>query len=50
MTPIANPYHLNWHPHNFGVELEENMRGLGSILEAYSRLGDRYGGRRKYRL
>lgn len=31
-------YHLWWHPHNFGVHLEENLGVLSSILEAYSDL------------
>jgi peptidoglycan/xylan/chitin deacetylase (PgdA/CDA1 family) len=36
-------FHLNWHPHNFGVNLEENLRVLRSILECYSRQQDSYG-------
>jgi hypothetical protein len=32
--------HLNWHPHNFGVNLEENLRVLRSILECYARYRD----------
>jgi peptidoglycan/xylan/chitin deacetylase (PgdA/CDA1 family) len=31
-------FHLWWHPHNFGVHLEENMKFLTLIAEHYSRL------------
>ena len=30
-------FHLNFHPHNFGVHLEQNLRVLRSILESYRR-------------
>lgn len=36
-------YHLWWHPHNFGVSLEENLGNLGSILEVFSELRDAVG-------
>ena len=36
-------YHLWWHPHNFGVELEANMRGLTQILQHYRQLHDQLG-------
>lgn len=36
-------FHLNWHPHNFGVNLEENMRILRSLLESFARYRDSYG-------
>lgn len=28
-------YHLWWHPHNFGINLEKNMHALNKILEHY---------------
>ncbi|MBP9080104.1 MAG: polysaccharide deacetylase family protein [Flavobacteriales bacterium] len=31
-------FHLWWHPHNFGRNLEENMAFLGKVLEHYGRL------------
>ncbi|MEM9510111.1 MAG: polysaccharide deacetylase family protein [Cyanobacteria bacterium P01_E01_bin.35] len=31
-------YHLWWHPHNFGVNLQENLRFLTQILEKYQQL------------
>lgn len=36
-------FHLWWHPHNFGVHLDENMRLLERILAHYARLRDRHG-------
>lgn len=33
-------FHLWWHPHNFGVHLEENMRFLSQILCHFSKLRD----------
>ena len=35
-------YHLWWHPHNFGKNLEENLSNLEQILEAYSALKEKY--------
>lgn len=35
-------YHLWWHPHNFGIHLEENLRVLGQVLDAWERLRDEY--------
>jgi peptidoglycan/xylan/chitin deacetylase (PgdA/CDA1 family) len=35
--------HLNWHPHNFGLNLEENLRVLRSILECYACHRDSHG-------
>lgn len=35
-------YHLWWHPHNFGVNLAENMAFLQRILEHYSNLKEQY--------
>lgn len=36
-------YHLWWHPHNFGVNQEANLRILRRILEEYRALHDEYG-------
>jgi peptidoglycan/xylan/chitin deacetylase (PgdA/CDA1 family) len=36
-------YHLWWHPHNFGVNQEANLRILRRILEQYLALHDEYG-------
>jgi peptidoglycan/xylan/chitin deacetylase (PgdA/CDA1 family) len=36
-------YHLWWHPHNFGADLDENVGQLQRILEHFARLRDRYG-------
>jgi hypothetical protein len=36
-------YHLWWHPHNFGVYPEGNMKGLNQILQHFRRLSDQYG-------
>lgn len=36
-------YHLWWHPHNFGVNIQENMANLTIILEHYKFLNKKYG-------
>jgi len=36
-------YHLWWHPHDFGVHLDENLRVLRQILTCFDELRDRYG-------
>lgn len=36
-------YHLWWHPHNFGRNLEDNMAGLIEIIEHFSTLRDSFG-------
>jgi peptidoglycan/xylan/chitin deacetylase (PgdA/CDA1 family) len=36
-------FHLWWHPHNFGVNLEENLAFLRHILDHFRTLQDRYG-------
>lgn len=36
-------YHLWWHPHNFGINLAENLAFLRRILEHYARLQEKYG-------
>ena len=35
-------YHLWWHPHNFGVNTEENIKQLQDICLYYKRLQERY--------
>jgi hypothetical protein len=36
-------FHLWWHPHNFGVDLQENLAFLCDILDHFRTLQDRYG-------
>ena len=36
-------YHLWWHPHNFGVNQDANLRILRRILEEYRVLHHEYG-------
>lgn len=36
-------FHLWWHPHNFGVNLQENINFLTKILKYYSELRTQYG-------
>ena len=36
-------YHLWWHPHNFGVNLRENLGRLSKILDKYRELSRKYG-------
>lgn len=36
-------YHLWWHPHNFGANMEENLRFLESILKTYKSCNEKYG-------
>ena len=36
-------YHLWWHPHNFGANLEQNMDFLESILKTYQMCKEKYG-------
>ena len=35
-------YHLWWHPHNFGICLEENLTNLKDILKYYKYLNEKY--------
>jgi peptidoglycan/xylan/chitin deacetylase (PgdA/CDA1 family) len=35
-------YHLWWHPHNFGINLEENLSNLESLLVYYQELNIKY--------
>jgi len=36
-------FHLWWHPHNFGVNLEQNLAALERHLERFARLREDYG-------
>jgi peptidoglycan/xylan/chitin deacetylase (PgdA/CDA1 family) len=36
-------YHLWWHPHNFGCNLEDNMAGLADVIAHFSSLRDGLG-------
>lgn len=36
-------YHLWWHPHNFGINTEENIRFLNEILNYYRYLNETHG-------
>ena len=36
-------FHLWWHPHNFGVNTQENLAFLRAILDHFRTLQDRYG-------
>jgi len=40
-------YHLWWHPHNFGANLEKNVGMLRRILDHFRHLCERYGMRSK---
>ncbi|MDB5198170.1 MAG: polysaccharide deacetylase family protein [Chitinophagaceae bacterium] len=35
-------YHLWWHPHNFGINIEKNLEFLEKILIHYKKLSDQY--------
>lgn len=35
-------YHLWWHPHNFGANMEENLSFLEKVLKTYKDCHDRY--------
>lgn len=36
-------YHLWWHPHNFGINIKENMENLTALLKHYQLLHSKYG-------
>ncbi|MCC2958536.1 hypothetical protein LK542_23265 [Massilia sp. IC2-477] len=36
-------FHLWWHPHNFGINLEQNLALLEELLRHFRHLADRYG-------
>jgi len=40
-TATGSLFHLWWHPHNFGVHLDENMRLLEQILAHFAHLRNR---------
>jgi len=35
-------YHLWWHPHNFGINIKENLAFLEKILQHYQKLSKKY--------
>ncbi|WP_420818850.1 hypothetical protein [Oceaniglobus ichthyenteri] len=35
-------YHLWWHPHNFGQNLEANLDGLSQVIAHFAKLRDRF--------
>ena len=35
-------YHLWWHPHNFGSNIDENFKNLEAIFETYKKLNETY--------
>jgi peptidoglycan/xylan/chitin deacetylase (PgdA/CDA1 family) len=40
---LGQVYHLWWHPHNFGLHMEENFSVLEAILTTFRRLRDQHG-------
>jgi peptidoglycan/xylan/chitin deacetylase (PgdA/CDA1 family) len=36
-------FHLWWHPHNFGIDTDQNIRFLERVLDEFERLRRRYG-------
>lgn len=36
-------YHLWWHPHNFGINRDKNIKMLEEILQHYKKLSEQYG-------
>ncbi len=36
-------FHIWWHPHNFGVDIEQNMNNLQIIISYYEYLKEKYG-------
>jgi hypothetical protein len=36
-------FHLWWHPHNFGINQEENFAALRDILDQFERLRQQHG-------
>ena len=39
----GNSFHLWWHPHNFGANLEQNLAALEDLLRFHVELRERYG-------
>ena len=33
-------YHLWWHPHNFGANINENFKNLETIFKTYQKLNE----------
>lgn len=40
---MGKGYHLWWHPHNFGLNLEENMAALTDVVSHYDQLRNEHG-------
>ncbi|GAA5495202.1 hypothetical protein Rhal01_01377 [Rubritalea halochordaticola] len=40
---LGKVYHLWWHPHNFGVDLDQNLNFLEEILNVYSTMSEIHG-------
>lgn len=36
-------FHIWWHPHNFGINIDENLSVLNQLIDYYRILRDRYG-------
>lgn len=36
-------FHLWWHPHNFGKDIEKNKKNLFNLLDHFSKLSEQYG-------
>ena len=36
-------YHLWWHPHNFGANMEKNLEKLEYVLKCYKKCHEQYG-------
>ena len=36
-------YHLWWHPHNFGTNLQENLSGLRTVLNTFTQMRTQFG-------
>ena len=36
-------YHLWWHPHNFGANIEDNLKNLENVLKYFSYCREKYG-------
>ncbi|MEH6538366.1 MAG: polysaccharide deacetylase [Psychroserpens sp.] len=36
-------FHLWWHPHNFGTQIDENFKNLEQIFKTYKKLNETYG-------
>ncbi len=36
-------YHLWWHPHNFGTNLQESLNGLRTVLNTFTQMRTQYG-------